>query len=95
MNGGPKSPQDNGIRGTPHPSESRLNSQNPAVLIVIAAFAALFAWHVIWLNDCRNYNSNGDVISGWYFLKSGCPKVGPYAPNGNILSVVIYALFHP
>ena len=56
---------------------------------ILMGLLGLFAWHVAWLSDCRNYGANGDLISGYYFLKAGCPHLGPYAPNDNVL---IYAL---
>jgi hypothetical protein len=58
--------------------------------LLAAILIGLFIWHVVWLNECRNYNSYG-ALGAYSFIKEGCPTRGPYSPNSNVF---VYALFH-
>ena len=59
---------------------------------VVLIGAGAFTRHVAWLADCRNYNQNGGLVSSYFFLKSACPKFGPYGPK---TSPVAFALLSP
>jgi hypothetical protein len=67
----------------------------PFLLAIGGVLFCLFVWHLIFLQQCQNWNAMG-VLGAFQFLWHNCPNPGPYGPNSdNIIVLILYALTHP